>query len=67
MVAHALQECSLKNCLFQDFIKDQKHLLDTKLIFEYYTDKVIFSEEARNSYVSPDRKPLPVLKISLVM
>jgi len=38
-----------------------KALGDKHVLFEYYTEEVLMSVEARAGWVAPDRAPLPVL------
>ncbi|CAF1236557.1 unnamed protein product [Didymodactylos carnosus] len=44
------------NLDFEEFLNKEKHLLDTRLMFEYYSKELLFSEQAKKTFVSPDLK-----------
>lgn len=44
---------------FQDFIAKSQVLLDSKIMLTHYSASVLFSSEARASFVEPDLEPIP--------
>ena len=42
-----------------DFIARNQALLDTKIMLTHYSARVLFSSEARASFVEPDLDPIP--------
>jgi hydrogenase maturation factor HypF (carbamoyltransferase family) len=42
-----------------DFIDQNPELLDSKIMLTHYSAEVLFSDEARNSFVQPDLEPIP--------
>lgn len=42
-----------------DFIDKNKVLLDSKIMMTHYSAEVLFSEQARKSFVEPDLDPIP--------
>jgi hypothetical protein len=51
---------NIKNKDLDQFLKAYPHLSDSRLFLQYYTPEVMFSAEAKASYVQPDKKPLPI-------
>lgn len=44
---------------FQDFIAKNQVLLDSKIMLTHYSASVLFSSDARESFVEPDLDPIP--------
>ena len=44
---------------FQDFIAKNAVLLDSKIMLTHYSASVLFSSDARASFVEPDLDPIP--------
>jgi hypothetical protein len=44
---------------FQDFIAKNRELLDSKIMLTHYSASVLFSSDARASFVEPDLDPIP--------
>ena len=44
---------------FQDFIANNQVLLDSKIMLTHYSASVLFSSDARESFVEPDLAPIP--------
>ncbi len=44
---------------FQDFIAKSQVLLDSKVMLTHYSASVLFSADARESFVEPDLDPIP--------
>jgi hypothetical protein len=44
---------------FADFIAQNKELLDSKIMLTHYSASVLFSPDARASFVEPDLDPIP--------
>jgi len=44
---------------FQDFIAKSPVLLDSKIMLTHYSASVLFSSDARASFVEPDLDPIP--------
>lgn len=42
-----------------DFIEKNKALLDSNIMMTHYSAEVLFSEQARRSFVAPDLDPIP--------
>ncbi|WIG99503.1 hypothetical protein KGD87_35135 [Myxococcus sp. SDU36] len=42
-----------------DFIKKNPELLDSEIMLTHYSAQVLFSADARASYVEPDLEPIP--------
>lgn len=43
---------------FPEFLERNPHLQDKRLVLQYYSQPVLMSEEARESWVEPNRAPL---------
>lgn len=43
-----------------DFIEKNPELLDSGIMLTHYSAQVLFSADARTSYVEPDLEPIPV-------
>ena len=43
----------------EDFIAQNPQLLDTKIMLTHYSAEVLFSPEARGTFVEPDTSPIP--------
>ncbi|KAK3583618.1 hypothetical protein CHS0354_039440 [Potamilus streckersoni] len=63
MVSDAINKMPQKEHAFEDFLHHNGHLLDRSLMFQYYSQDRIFTEEAKHSFVPPDKKELPGLPI----
>jgi len=65
IIQSALLQQSLANVdILQDFeafIQLHSYLLNSKLFLEYYSAEVMFSQDARQKFISPNVKPLPEL------
>ncbi|MGB0717288.1 MAG: hypothetical protein ACPGXK_15530, partial [Phycisphaerae bacterium] len=48
------------------FLRCHAHLLDQGILDRHYSNELLFSAEARASFVAPDREPLPVVTFSEV-
>jgi hypothetical protein len=46
---------------FDNFIARNSALLDSRLVENFYSRELIFSEQARASWTAPDLRPLPAL------
>ncbi len=44
-----------------DFIAKNQELLDSKIMLTHYSASVLFSADARTSFVEPDLDPIPLL------
>ncbi|ESP03934.1 hypothetical protein LOTGIDRAFT_230230 [Lottia gigantea] len=44
---------------FDDFLRQNQHLLDNSLLFQYYSKETLANSEARLRFVEPDKKSLP--------
>jgi hypothetical protein len=44
---------------FTDFIAKNPELLDSKIMLTHYSARVLFSSDARSSFVEPDLDPIP--------
>ena len=44
---------------FEDFITKNQVLLDSKIMLTHYSASVLFSSDARESFVEPDLDPIP--------
>ncbi len=44
---------------FDDFIGTNQALLDAKIMLTHYSAEVLFSDEARASFVEPNLDPIP--------
>lgn len=42
-----------------DFIEKNTAMLDSKIMMTHYSAEVLFSEQARQSFVDPDLEPIP--------
>lgn len=42
-----------------EFIEDNPRLLDSKIMFTHYSAEVLFSQEARRTFVEPDVQSIP--------
>ncbi|NNC99469.1 MAG: hypothetical protein HKN85_04750, partial [Gammaproteobacteria bacterium] len=42
-----------------DFIEHQPQLLNTELIFKYYSAELLYSEQARTAFVNADLQAMP--------
>jgi len=42
-----------------DFIDQHPEMLDSKIMMTHYSEEVLFSDEARQKFVQPDRDPIP--------
>ena len=45
-----------------DFIKINSQILDSKIMLTHYSAEVLFSDEARQTFVQPDLEPIPRYK-----
>lgn len=59
LVSDAIIQSFNENLTFEEFLSNNKHLMDKDLLLEYYSTDVIFNEEAKNRFVPPDKKKLP--------
>ena len=41
------------------FIEKNPRMLDSKIMMEHYSAKVLFSDEARAKFVEPNLEPIP--------
>ena len=44
---------------FESFIQENESLLNGELLHRFWTPEALASDEARNAWVPPDRRPLP--------
>ncbi len=58
LVAHEVR-CSPAGQHFSSFLIANPHLLDQRLLAEYYSSARLKSDAARNGWLEPDRQPLP--------
>ena len=56
LVHSAMLQC--RTICYDDFIVKNEYLLDKSLIFQYYSPKILESEDARRIWFEPDLKSL---------
>ena len=44
---------------FDEFIEQNKIMLDTSIMLTHYSAELLFSDEARASFLEPDKDPIP--------
>ncbi|XP_076457505.1 actinorhodin polyketide dimerase-like isoform X2 [Babylonia areolata] len=59
LVSKAIKESVDANMTFEQFLKDNQHLTDSRLLLQYYSEDTLFQEEARHRFIRPDKKDLP--------
>jgi hypothetical protein len=62
LVAVALVETP-EGCAFEEFLALHPELCDKNLLAKYYSQDLLQSAKARQSWVEPDLRPLPSLRI----
>jgi len=51
---------TMRGATAEDVLRARPHLLDKELPLAFYSPDRLFSDEARRSWVAPDRRPLTV-------
>jgi len=59
LAVHHFMECTEESASAADFINQNQLLLDSKIMLTHYSTKLLFSDEARKSFVEPDLDPIP--------
>jgi hypothetical protein len=60
MICHALDQMKHKEFTnFQEFLDLNQHLVNSQLLFKYYSHKLINTDKAKQRWIEPDIKPLP--------
>ena len=44
---------------WQEFLHHHPELLQKRCLLEYYSKDILASDQARNGFIEPDKKPLP--------
>lgn len=57
-VRHFMDQTPMADCA-DDFIDRNPALLDSKIMLRHYSAQLIFSDQARQQFVAPDRAPIP--------
>ncbi|KAL8576687.1 hypothetical protein ACOMHN_025162 [Nucella lapillus] len=58
LVSKAIKESVDSNMTFEEFLKGNQHLTDSKLLLQYYNESTLFEEAARHRFIPPDKKDL---------
>jgi hypothetical protein len=45
-----------ENLNFEEFLKLENQLLESRLMFDFYSKEVLFQKDARLEYIKPDLK-----------
>ena len=59
IIADAIEKTKDKDESFEAFLTQNDKLIDPHLPFNYYSDQVINSKEAKHTFIQPDLQPLP--------
>ncbi|XP_059163912.1 uncharacterized protein LOC131946915 isoform X2 [Physella acuta] len=59
LVSDAIVSSVNANETFEEFLENNKHLMDKNLLLDYYNKETLFQESARNRFILPDKKSLP--------
>ncbi len=61
LVANAVEASARRdaNPDFGGFLRENPHLMDRRLPYEFYSAESLTNDRARAQFVEPDRKPLP--------
>ncbi|XP_074648715.1 NADH-dependent FAD reductase-like isoform X2 [Tubulanus polymorphus] len=62
MITDALYRCDSDNSTFEQFLDHNKYLLDSGLLYQFYSKEIIDSKQAAERYLPPDKKMLPSLE-----
>lgn len=63
LAVHHFMKNTAKSESAYDFIEQNTKLLDTDIMLTHYSTEVLFSDEARNTFVEPNLDPIPRYQI----
>ncbi|XP_013384985.1 uncharacterized protein LOC106154958 [Lingula anatina] len=59
MISHAMEQSRGTETTFEDFIHQHQYLTDKNLLFEYYSEQLLYTEDAAQRFKIPDKCRLP--------
>lgn len=59
LVSKAIKESVDANMTFEQFVDSNHHLMDSKLLLQYYNENTLRTEDCRHKFILPDKKDLP--------
>jgi hypothetical protein len=60
LIWNAIQKCDTSISDSNAFIDQHRHLMDSSLWKEYYSPTLMFSPDAKRSFIPPDLKPISI-------